>query len=108
MNNKQAYERRRIRRTKDRIPAVHPRHRNLYRTLYEEPAQQGSTFGFRLLFCLLLFGLFLMADQEGLSIGSYDTEKATNMISSDFNASDLQQVQHVWEELIGTGSGGGR
>ena len=102
MNKRQAScQRRRNRRTKDPIPAVHPRYRNIYRTLYEEPAQPGSTFGFRLFFCLILFGLFLIADQEAVRLGSYDTEKAVKMISTDAAVPSFSQVQQVWEEMVG-------
>lgn len=61
-------------------PAVHPRYRSTYSTLYpaleaDEKNGKSGTLGIRTFIAVLLFALFVTADYQGLSYESVDSAK---------------------------------
>ncbi len=64
-------------------PAVHPRYRAAYQSLYkDEPEEKPvSSFAVRLVIAILLFGVFFMANQKGLK----EAEIVANEIQQEFH-----------------------
>lgn len=70
-------------------PAIHPRYRNLYQSLYktEQEEKKNNSFFVRFLIAVLLFGAFFAANQKGMK----ETETVANEIASEFDGFvDLQ------------------
>ncbi len=66
------------------IPAVHPRHQNIYKDLYgTNTISKKSNFSARLGAALVLFVLFATADYNQLKIGDYSSELVVHIIESD-------------------------
>lgn len=64
------------------IPAVHPRYHAAYRNIYGEEKYSKSTFGFRLLLCLVLFAMFITIDTEQQKIWNVDSKQVKGYIES--------------------------
>ena len=64
-------------------PAVHPRYRAAYQSLYkDEPEEkQVSSFAVRLVIAIILFGVFFVANQKGLK----EAETVANEIQQEFD-----------------------
>jgi len=78
------------------IPAVHPRYRASYTSLYnddEEALFLSGTLGLRLFICALLFALFVAIDYKEASILNVDSKRITEEIGCDLN------IQEVWKQL---------
>lgn len=79
---------------KNPVPAVHPRYRNAYNSLYrqEEDPDTGS-FGLRTLICCLLFLGFILMDEYNVSAAHVSSSLITETIQ------DGVDVQAVWNEI---------
>ena len=71
-------------------PAIHPRYQNVYQSLYkdENRARPRNSFGVRLLVAILIFGLFLCANEFEMQ----QVETVTNEIAKD-----------VWNDVLEKG-----
>ena len=65
------------------IPAVHPRYRNTYSCLYEKKEMEGkeSTFGIRAIIAILLFCLFVLANQKEME----EAQVVSNLIQQEYS-----------------------
>ena len=87
-------EARYMNRERSGIPAIHPRYRSTYSGLYNDRdftdrPDGGSTLGIRVFICLLLFGLYVAADHESLSLGKVDAVSVVKQIE---HQTDIQEV----------------
>lgn len=88
-------EARYMNRDRNVLPAIHPRYRSTYSKLYADrdfaDGQEGgsSTLGIRVFICLLLFGLYVAADHESLSLGKVDAVSVVKQIE---HQTDIQEV----------------
>lgn len=64
-------------------PAVHPRYRAAYLSLYEDDVQEKkvNSFVLRLAIAILLFGAFFMANKQGFK----EAETVANEIQQEFD-----------------------
>lgn len=64
------------------IPAVHPRYKNTYSSLYgrEEIKDNESTFGVRTIIAILLFCLFVLANQKEMK----EADVVSNLIEQEY------------------------
>jgi hypothetical protein len=73
----------------NRIPAVHPRYRASYHSLYPEEGSRtkGGLYGLyvRLVLALCLFFAFLMCDYKGISLRGVNTEQVVDAVAADAN-----------------------
>lgn len=78
-------------RNSNTIPAVHPRYRAAYTSIYgeEENETRDSGAGFRLFLAVLLFGVFVAMDQSGEKISTVDSQWIEEIIAEDM---DLDEV----------------
>lgn len=75
-------------------PAVHPRYKSSYDRLYlDEPQERHSTFGIRVVLCLLLFAAFVTMDVKKQEFLHINTQRIVQEITSDFDAVE------VWKNL---------
>ena len=76
-------------------PAVHPRYRSAYNSIYgdREDEEPASTFGLRVVFCCLLFIGFVMMDNYDLKVADVSSSQITEAVK------DGVEVQAVWQEL---------
>lgn len=75
-------------------PAVHPRYGAVYSQLYgndDEGVQ--STFGVRMVLCILLFAMFMAMNYKDVKIANVDSRKITNAIEQQVD------LQEVWKNL---------
>lgn len=65
------------------IPAVHPRYRNTYTSIYgrEMQEEKSGTFGARLVIAILLFGLFVIANKNEME----EAEIVSTQIQQEFS-----------------------
>lgn len=73
-----------------KVPAVHPRYGNAYRTLYENNnfnensnKNKSSSINLRLFLALLIFVLYAGANYQGITIGGIDSSEIVEVISQD-------------------------
>lgn len=70
----------------DRIPAVHPRYRAVYKNLYKtgtkSDEESSGTLGLRIFISLMLFALFAAADYNGESIWHYTPTQIVSEIQN--------------------------
>lgn len=100
MNDSERRRRQLLKETRERYsdrtapPAVHPRYRSSYMGIYggeeEEPA---STFGARVLICLLLFAAFVTMDLKDQEVFHMDSDRIVKEITTDLD------VAEVWKSL---------
>lgn len=64
----------------EHIPAVHPRYRATYASLYEKEKKEKNTIFFRILVCVLIFFCFLAVDKKVMSIPGINTAKIRGAI----------------------------
>ena len=64
------------------IPAVHPRYKNTYSSLYgkEEAKDNASSFGLRMIIAILLFCLYILANQKEME----EAETVSNLIQEEY------------------------
>ena len=64
------------------IPAVHPRYNNAYSSLYgrEVSKEKEGTFGIRTIIAILLFCLFVLANQKEME----EAEVVSNLIQQEY------------------------
>lgn len=70
-------------------PAIHPRYGAIYQNLYKKEREEKptSSFGVRVVIAILLFGLFFVANQNGMK----EAEMVVNEIQQEFDGFvDLQ------------------
>lgn len=77
------------------FPAVHPRYRAAYQSLYE-PADsvcgnRRGTFGIRTVICVLLFAAFVVADYRETEVWNVDSKEIAGQITA--------QPERAWELL---------
>lgn len=68
------------------IPAVHPRYRAAYQSLYDETddlPENSSSFGIRTVLCILLFALFVIVDDKGAAVMQVDSTVLTEQIQKE-------------------------
>ena len=104
-------ERRRIKLLKDtreryrdngEVPAIHPRYRNTYRSLYEAPTEDTEentfrTLGFRTILCVIAFIIFAVMDREGESLFHINSNQVYHQITKDIDVKS--ELLEVWENL---------
>lgn len=56
----------------------------------QERAERGSTFGLRLLLCLVIWGGFFWMHMENAPIMGYQTEKVVEAVSTDVGLQELK------------------
>ena len=68
-------------------PAIHPRYRSVYQSLYKNDvkANRRSTFAIRLFVAVLIFGLF--------AIASKNEWKETTMVTNEI-------TRNIWEDIV--------
>lgn len=100
MNDSEKRRRQLLEQTRERyrdrqgIPAVHPRYGAAYRQIYEDDQTVPvSTFGVRLLLCLLLFAGFVSFDKNDAKFREVDSSRIVDEIADDLD------VAEVWREL---------
>lgn len=78
-------------RNSNSVPAVHPRYRAAYTSIYGETESEigGSGAGFRLFLAIVLFGIFVAMDQSGEKIATVDSHRIEEMVKEDV---DLEEV----------------
>lgn len=72
-------------------PAVHPRYRAVYSELYPESGegrQQGGSFGIRLFTAVLLFALFLSAEEQKFTVWNVNSTDIVAAIEKDTGYGD--------------------
>ena len=76
-------------------PAVHPRYRNAYNSLYGagEDMESSGLFGLRVILCCLLFIGFVMMDNYDITVADVSSSQITEAVK------DGADVQAVWQEL---------
>ncbi len=76
------------------IPAIHPRYRASYTSIYkEEEVQKESGFGFRLLLAVLCFFFFVALDQSKEKVATVDSNRIVNEMKKDFDfEKELQEI----------------
>ena len=64
------------------IPAIHPRYKNTYSSLYgrEETKEKESSLGVRMIIAILLFCLFVLANQKDME----EAEVVSNLIQKEY------------------------
>ena len=64
------------------IPAIHPRYKNAYSSLYgrEETKEKESSLGVRMIIAILLFCLFVLANQKDME----EAEVVSNLIQKEY------------------------
>lgn len=84
-------------REKGLLPAVHPRYRASYTSLYGDSDNGDglpkSTFGIRLFVCALVFALFVVMDYRGTKVMNVDSKRITDEIGYEID------VRQVWKDL---------
>jgi len=79
------------------LPAVHPRYRASYTSLYgNSEGAEGlpkSTFGIRLFVCALIFALFVVMDYRGTKVLNVNSERITEEIGYEID------IRQVWKSL---------
>ena len=104
-------ERRRIKLLKDtreryrdngEVPAVHPRYRNTYRSLYEDTKEEAEentfrTLGFRTILCVIAFIIFAVMDRESESLFHINSDQVYHQITKDTDVKS--ELLEVWENL---------
>lgn len=72
---------------RETFPAVHPRYRAAYRSIYEtEDSVLGNrkgTFGIRSVICALLFAAFVVMDQKEAKVWNVDSKEIVSQITAD-------------------------
>ncbi|MBY0759043.1 MULTISPECIES: hypothetical protein [Sellimonas] len=73
-----------------RTPAVHPRYRASYSSIYpNEEEETTGTFGVRVFVCIALFACFVAADQKSIDIPGYSTKGLLNAIERKMDVNGL-------------------
>lgn len=72
------------------MPAVHPRYRSAYGSLYDsnenrEEHHRNGTFGIRLFICCMLFALFVIADYKDVEYAKVDSRKIIHEIKREMD-----------------------
>ena len=86
---------RRIYRDSSAPPAVHPRYRAAYTSIYGEAEEESQTtgFGFRCFLALMLFIGFVAMDQSGEKIATVDSQWIEERIMEETD------FEEVWKQL---------
>ena len=66
---------------KNAPPAIHPRYKSVYNSLYvkDEEQRRSSTFGIRLLISILIVGLYFVCCKQ-MDLGNIDSQHVVNEI----------------------------
>lgn len=83
-------------RDSDILPAVHPRYRAAYKSLYgnveEEERMSQSTIGIRTLIAVMLFAVFVLTDYKGTTICRLSSQEITEQITVQTDAAHFLKV----------------
>ncbi|WP_243425671.1 hypothetical protein [Faecalicatena contorta] len=76
-------------------PAVHPRYRNAYNSLYGdgEDRENSGLFGLRVILCCLLFIGFVMMDNYDITVADVSSSQITEAVEEGVD------VRTVWQEI---------
>ena len=76
-------------------PAVHPRYRNAYNSLYGdgEDRESSGLFGLRVILCCLLFIGFVMMDNYDITVADVSSSQITEAVEEEVD------VRTVWQEI---------
>ena len=76
-------------------PAVHPRYRNAYNSLYGDGVEMGSSglYGLRVILCCLLSIGFVMMDNYGITVADVSSSQITEAVEEGVD------VRTVWQEI---------
>lgn len=77
------------------VPAVHPRYRAAYTSIYGEAENEtgNSGSGFRLFLAIAIFGVFVAMDQSGEKIAAVDSRWIEDAIVEEMD------WEEVWKNL---------
>lgn len=80
---------------KESLPAVHPRYRNAYKSLYEEGETETdrSSLGIRIVISCLLFIGFVLMDEQEYSLASVNSQMIVNSLEEGMD------VQETFQEI---------
>lgn len=76
------------------IPAIHPRYRATYNSMYhEEEIPSNSGLGFRVFLAVILFFLFVAIDQSKETIARVDSNRIVNEIEREYEfEKEIQEI----------------
>lgn len=64
------------------IPAIHPRYRAAYESIYGTDTEETiqSTLGIRVVICVMIFAVFVLTDYKGTTICNLNSQEITEQI----------------------------
>ena len=76
------------------IPAIHPRYRATYNSMYhEEEIPSSNGLGFRVFLAVILFFLFVAIDQSKETIARVDSNRIVNEIEREYEfEKEIQEI----------------
>lgn len=77
-------------------PAVHPRYRNAYNSIYKEKDEETppGTFGVRVIICCFLFIGFVMMDHYNITVADVSSTQVIDAVQEGVD------IQAVWQEIV--------
>ncbi len=77
------------------IPAIHPRYRAAYESIYGTDTEEviQSTFGIRVVICVMIFAVFVLTDYKGTTICNLNSEQITEQIQTQSHITNINVIK---------------
>ena len=77
------------------IPATHPRYRAAYESIYGTDKEEviQSTFGIRVVICVMIFAVFVLTDYKGTTICNLNSEQITEQIQTQSHITNINVIK---------------
>ena len=77
------------------IPAIHPRYRTAYESIYGTDKEEviQSTFGIRVVICVMIFAVFVLTDYKGTTICNLNSEQITEQIQTQSHITNINVIK---------------
>ena len=77
------------------IPAIHPRYRAAYESIYGTDKEEviQSTFGIRVVICVMIFAVFVLTDYKGTTICNLNSEQITEQIQTQSHITNINVIK---------------
>lgn len=77
------------------IPAIHPRYLAAYESIYGTDKEEviQSTFGIRVVICVMIFAVFVLTDYKGTTICNLNSEQITEQIQTQSHITNINVIK---------------
>lgn len=79
------------------IPAVHPRYRTAYQSIYGKENEETiqSTLGIRIVICIMIFTMFVLTDYKGTTICNLSSQEIAEQIQLPSNIVNMAKELRI-------------